>query len=259
MSNNSKFSRAAAQLLKRRAAGTKAARLNPELSPDSIEEALAVQAEMIMQRSDAVGGWKALLPPAENQLVVAPIFAETINRGPVCTLFADNQMARIEPEIAFVLAKDLPAQQQGYSQAEIDAALEGCYMALELMQERFVENSGVTFYEKLADCLVNQGLFIGPKIDKAQAYAASELTINVCQGASKQSFAGKHPNQLPQNPLYWLINFMSKRGSDFKAGQAIITGSYAGIVEVEFAKQTDIEYVGLGKYSVEFKESVKTP
>ena len=55
------------------------------------------------------------------------------------------------------------------------------------------------------------------------------------------------------NPLYWLINFMSKRGTDFKAGQAIITGSYAGIVEVEFDKQTEIEYVGLGKYNVEFK------
>ncbi len=253
MANNSKFSRAAALLLKRRTAGTKAARLDPELSPHSIEEALAVQAEMIRQRSDAVGGWKALLPPAENQLVVAPIFAETIHRGPICTLFADNQVARIEPEIAFVLAKDLPAQQQGYSQAQIDAALEGCYMALELMQERFAENSGVEFYEKLADCLVNQGLFIGPKIDKTLAYAASEISINIDQADCKQSLAGKHPNQLPQNPLYWLINFMSKRGTDFKAGQAIITGSYAGIIEVDFDKQTDIEYLGLGKYRVEFK------
>ena len=253
MTNSSKFSQAATQLLSRRVAGTKAARLDAKISPNSIDDALAVQAEMIMLRSDSIGGWKCLLPPAENQLVVAPIFAQTVNRGEICKLFADNKMARIEPEIAFVLAKDLPAQQEDYSQAQIDDALEGCYMALELMQDRFAENSGVEFYEKLADCLVNQGLFIGPKIDKALAYAASEITINVSQAQSRQTFSGKHPNQQPQNPLYWLINFMSKRGTAFKAGQAIITGSYAGIVEVQFDRQTEIEYVGLGKYTLEFK------
>lgn len=254
MTNNRKFSQAATALLERRAAGTKAPRLEAAIRPDSLEEALMVQAQMIAQHSAPVGGWKCLLPPAENQLVVAPIFADSINRGASCKLFADNSVARIEPEIAFVLAEDLPALQQGYSAAQIDAALSGCYMALELMQERFQENSGVEFYEKLADCLVNQGLFIGPQIEKSLAYKASEITINVSQAGTTQSFAGKHPNRFPQNPLYWLINFMSKRGIDFKAGQAIITGSYAGIVEVNFAAETEIEYQGLGKYTVEFKE-----
>ena len=256
MTNNLKFSQAATELLKRRVAGTKATRLDAPIRPNSIDDALAVQAEMIAQRSDPVGGWKCLLPPAENQMVVAPIFAETINRGQFCKLFADNKVARIEPEIAFVLGKDLPAQQEDYSQAEIDDALSGCYMALELMQDRFQENSGVEFYEKLADCLVNQGLFIGPEINRSLAYSASEITINVSQANSAQTFAGEHPNQLPQNPLYWLINFMSKRGTDFKAGQAIITGSYAGIVEVLFDSRTEIEYQGLGKYTLEFKELV---
>lgn len=253
MTKNTKFSQAATTLLKRRVAGTKAPRLDAAIRPDSLEEALIVQAQMMAQRSDSVGGWKCLLPPAENQLVVAPIFADSINRGASCKLFADNGVARIEPEIAFVLAKDLPSQQQDYSKEQIDAALAGCYMALELMQDRFQANSGVEFYEKLADCLVNQGLFIGPEIDKSLAYKASEITINVSQAAQTQSFAGKHPNLLPQNPLYWFINFMSKRGVTFKAGQAIITGSYAGIVEVDFSVKTEIEYQGLGKYTVEFK------
>ena len=74
MTNNSKFSQAATQLLNRRVAGTKAECLDAEIRPDSIDDALAVQAEMIMQRRDPVGGWKTLLPPAEDQLVVAPIF-----------------------------------------------------------------------------------------------------------------------------------------------------------------------------------------
>ncbi len=47
---------------------------------------------------------------------------------------------------------------------------------------------------------------------------------------------------------------MSKRGISFKAGQAIITGSYAGVVEVEFNSVTNINYVGLGNYQVTFNE-----
>jgi len=256
MTDSSQFSQAARELLKRRKAGTKAPRLDEKQRPHSIADALAIQEQMIAQRQELIGGWKCLLPPAQNQLILAPIFTDTIYRGAHCKLFADNKKARIEPEIAFILGKDLPARQEDYSHSEIDDALAGCYMALELMQDRFAENSAVDFYEKLADCLVNQGLFIGPEIEKALAYQASTITIAVTQGEKRQTFAGKHPNQLPQNPLYWLINFMSKRGTDFKAGQAIITGSYAGIIELSFDQPTEIEYAGLGSYQIEFKELV---
>jgi 2-keto-4-pentenoate hydratase len=256
MVSNSHFSQAATELLNRRVANTKLPSLEENIRPQSIEDALAIQTEMMMQRTDSIGGWKCLLPPAETQLVVAPIFANTINQGATCRLFADNGVARIEPEIAFVLGQDLPARKQDYTPADIDNALSSCHMALELMQDRFQVNSGVKFPEKLADCLVNQGLYLGPQIERSLAYKASEIKINVSQADQYQNFSGKHPNQLPQLPLYWLINFMSKRGIDFTAGQAIITGSYAGIVEVLFDCQTEIEYVGLGKYSVEFKTLV---
>ena len=95
-------------------------------------------------------------------------------------------------------------------------------------------------------------MYIGPKIDTELAYAAGQMTINFSQQGNEQTFAGKHPNPLPQNAVYWLINYMSKRGTSFKAGQAIITGSYAGIVDVDFNKSTEVEYVGIGKYTVEF-------
>jgi 2-keto-4-pentenoate hydratase len=45
---------------------------------------------------------------------------------------------------------------------------------------------------------------------------------------------------------------MTKRGVSFSAGQAFITGSFAGIVEVEMNQSTEIEYQGLGKYQVTF-------
>ncbi len=251
---NTQYQQAAKQLLNNRQENISKVRLAENLRPENGEQALLVQAEMINLRSDEVAAWKCSLPLGEDQWVVAPIFSDTVQSGKQCHLFADKGVARIEPEIAFVLATDLPARAIGYSESEIDGAIQGCFMALELMQDRFNETDTPSFYEKLADCLVNQGLFIGPEIDKQKAYLTSEVKIAVSQSGNSQSFKGKHPNQLPQNPLHWLVNFMSKRGVSFKAGQAIITGSYAGVVEVEFKAVTTIEYVGLGKYQVTFNE-----
>ncbi|PWJ36054.1 2-keto-4-pentenoate hydratase [Sediminitomix flava] len=246
------FEKAAKELLNRRKAGVKAPQLPEDIRPKSLDDALAIHQEMLKQKGDA-GGWKCLLPPSEGQIIAAPIFMDSVQRGETVSLIEDNSMARIEPEIAFVLEKDLPANTEGYSNEEIDAAIGNCHMALELMQARFDAESGATFYEKLADCMVNQGLFIGPEIERELAYKASEIFIDIEQEGLSITKEGKHPNELPQNPLHWFINYMTKRGQSFKAGEAIITGSYAGIVEVDFDLETTISYKGLGEYKVTFK------
>nr|WP_211092052.1 hydratase [Vibrio agarilyticus] len=255
-----KFELAAKELLSRRVAGMKAPRLAENVRPASIEDALQIQAAMTQQRSDAIGGWKCLLPISEQQMIVAPIFSDTVKRlsdtekqSAECFMMADNDCVRIEPEIAFVLSQDLPASDVGYDESQINDAIGSCHMALELMQSRFADDSGAEFFERLADGLVNQGLFLGPQIDRAKAFAASQIEIDVIQGETTKSFAGHHPNGDPVAPIYWLINFMSRRGVSFKAGQAIITGSYCGIVEVAFDKEILICYQGLGEYRVTFK------
>lgn len=248
------FKTAATELLNRRVAGTKAPRVAEEQRPKNIEDALSIQSSMIDIRSDKVGGWKCLLPLAEDKFVVAPIFADTVKQGSNCELFADKGVARIEPEIAFVLNKALPANAEGYSEEQINDAIGSCHMALELMQSRFADDSGAEFLERLADGLVNQGLFLGPEIEREKAFNAATVDIRVSQESSVQTFEGKHPNQLAQTPIYWLINYMTRRGVDFQAGEAIITGSYCGIVEVEFNKPTTIEYQGIGEYQVTFTE-----
>ncbi|USD68000.1 hydratase [Vibrio sp. SCSIO 43136] len=246
--------KAATELLKRRSAGTKAPRLAEEQRPQNIEDALNIQSSMIDLHSDKVGGWKCLLPLAEDKFIVAPIFADSVQQGDTCELFADNNLVRIEPEIAFVLKKPLVANPQGYSEDEINQAIGSCHMALELMQARFADDSGAEFLEKLADCLVNQGLYLGPEIEREKAFNASTIDITVSQESREQTFEGKHPNQLAQTPIYWLINYMTRRGVNFQAGEAIITGSYCGIVEVEFNQPTTITYQGVGKYQVTFSE-----
>jgi len=256
-----KFTEAAQQFLARRVPGTKADSLPEAIRPITIEDALTVHQEMIKLRTDSVAGWKCLLPLAEDKIIMAPIFSDTFQKGEVCSLMKDNGKACIEPEIVFVLNKDLPARAEDYSEDEINDAIGSCHMALELMQSRFSEDCTADFTERLADCLLNQGLYIGPEIDRTAAFAASKIQLSFKQTdengvVSEQNLEGVHPNQLPQLPVYWAINLMSKRGTTFKKGEAFTTGSYKGIVEVDFDKKTEVSYAGIGSYSVTFKELV---
>ena len=47
---------------------------------------------------------------------------------------------------------------------------------------------------------------------------------------------------------------MTRPGVNFQAGEAIITGSFCGVVEVEFDKLTVVNYDGLGEFQVVFNE-----
>lgn len=245
----SAFKQAAQELLDRRQPGTKAPRLDESIRPTSIDDSLAIQAEMAQM--ETVGGWKCLLPPAEEKIIAAPIF--NVQKGSVVELFEDKEVARVEPEICFVLAQDLPAKEGDYSEAEIIDAIGSAHMALELMQSRFADEAGQSFHESLADCMLNQGVFVGPEIDKATAITTNTVQITVTQGDDVRELDGKHPNERAIDGLIWLVNYMSKRGVTLKAGAAIITGSFKGIVNMAFDVETTIAYAGIGEYQVTFK------
>jgi len=163
------------------------------------------------------------------------------------------EKVRIEPELAFYIAKNLPARETPYTASDVDAAIGRTHLALELIHCRYAEPGTTTFADNLADNLVNQGLFVGPEVDATQAAKAS--TVNFAANANGQSiFAGegRHPNLGPRLPLYWLAEFLRSRGEGLQAGQVIITGSYAGIWDIPTGSTLTVEYQGLGTLTVSF-------
>lgn len=248
---------AAKQLLARRNNNQKGGQLTADIRPTNLDDALAIQAATLTVSGLEIAGWKCLVPLDPAQMVVAPVLAGTVQQGDTCEVEStDPGQTLIEPEIAFVLGKDLPARDEAYSEQEIDDAIGSCHMALELLQRRYLPNDDLTFFDKLADCLLNQGIFVGPEITKEQAYNAAKIniiinTVTLNEQTQAAHYDGKHPNLSAHKPVYWLINFMRERGISFKKGQAIITGSYAGAIEVPINK-TEISYQDLGKYQVTF-------
>jgi 2-keto-4-pentenoate hydratase len=247
---------AAKILVDRRVSGEQGERLPEASRPRTLDDALTVQAAVselwCVTQDDSIGGWKCLLPPTDK-LVVGPIYTSTIDTVPPLSLWAPSARARIEPELVFIFGKDLPAREQPYTPAEVDTAIVRTHMALELIQGRYRDPASASFAEMLADGLVNQGLFIGPEVDSEAARGAGEIAIKVsCSGGEQSEHSGVHPNGNPRAPLYWLTEFLRSRGEGIVAGQAVITGSYAGVLEVPLNEDVTIDYLGLGSMTVSF-------
>lgn len=248
---------AAKELLERRKNNQKGEQLAENLRPQNLDDALAIQFATVELTGKAIAGWKCLVPLNPEQMVVAPVLAGTVQQGASVKIETTQPgKTLIEPEIGFVLGQDLPARDTAYSEQEIDDAIGSYHMALELMQRRYLPNDDLTFFDKLADCLLNQGIFLGPEMTKEQAYNAAKINITfetkTEDGQTETThYDGQHPNLSAHKPVYWLINFMRERGVSFKKGQAIITGSYAGAIEVP-TDTMSITYEGLGQYQVTF-------
>jgi 2-keto-4-pentenoate hydratase len=247
---------AARILVQRRILGSQEGRLPEACRPQTLDQALVIQAAVTEtwceQMDDSIGGWKCLLPP-EDKLVVGPIYTRTIDSVPPISLWPKGDRARIEPELAFFFGQDLPTRAEPYTPADVDAAIVRTHMALELINSRYTDPASCEFPEMLADGLVNQGLFIGPPVDSDTARSASSFTITLtCANGEVIERQGQHPNTHPRAPLYWLVEFLRSRGQGIVAGQAVITGSYAGVIEVPLNTDIQIAYAGLGSMQVSF-------
>ena len=119
---------AARFLIAARDAGVPGPRLPADCRPQTQGQAFAVQrstARLLREtRRDDIAAWKSALPTPEKS-VVAPIYTSTVHFSAASPVPAHGAVVRVEPEIAFELARDLPAREQPYSEAEIDAAVGG--------------------------------------------------------------------------------------------------------------------------------------
>src|SRR5262245_59025041 len=166
------------------------ARLAEADRPVDVDTALAIQARIGELLGESIGGWKCSVP-AGDRTVVAPIWRSFIYNGAKCPALSGS----IEPEIAFVLAQDLPPRAQPYSQAEVRTAIGETRLVLELIGSRFQQPKDASFLEKLADSASNQGLYLGPVVAGGPPPGLAHFPISiVARGKNIFEVEGKHPD-----------------------------------------------------------------
>ncbi|MDQ2961769.1 MAG: 2-keto-4-pentenoate hydratase [Pseudomonadota bacterium] len=246
---------AARHLLAARRARQPGPRLPDACRPNDLEDALSIQRRVQELLGVATGGWKSSLPTAGRAIACAAIFAPTIVRASPCPVIARDGIVRIEPEVAFVLGRDLPPRAAPYSEPEVRAAIAETRLVLELLDSRYANPAGLTFPELLADQVSNQGLFVGPILRDAFSRPLEQFPIAIEGPAGAlHRCEGRHPDGHPLRPLVWLANFLAARAETgaLKAGQIVTTGSYAGALEVPVATPLAVRFGDLGRIVVEF-------
>jgi 2-keto-4-pentenoate hydratase len=243
---------AAKLLADRRLSGETGPGLDAACRPADVAQALRVQAEVTRLLGGTVAGWKCGLPVGER-LIVAPIHEKSVCRAASCKVRPRNGQVRIEPELAFLIGQDLPARGNPYSTEEVDAAIGRTHIALELIGSRYSDPSVVSYEEHLADSLLNEGLLIGPEVDSEAARLAGAMPLRMTIGAGATTeLDGVHPNGAARAPLYWLAEFLRSQGRGLRAGEVVITGSYAGSFDVPAGQDITLQYGSLGELAVRF-------
>ncbi len=248
---------AARILVTARRKGVLVERLPVELRPANVDDGFAIQQEVSHQLGRRIVAWKCALPQP-SKVIAAPIYDADIHRGDVCRMSGPPRASvRAEPELACLLNRDLPTRREAYGEAEVLDALGHAHLALELLGSRYSHPESLTFPELLADGLFNAGIVIGPRVNSRKGATPADLPVEfeVCLasvGEEAVTFAGRHPDRGVLAPIVWLANFLRVRGLGLHAGQAVITGSYAGVLELPVGRELRIGFGNLGTLPITF-------
>jgi 2-keto-4-pentenoate hydratase len=245
---------AARHLLAARRAEQPGARLPESCRPTELEDSLAIQQRVQGSLGVATGGWKCSLPTPGRELSYAAIFMPSIARDSPLPVAARHGIARIEPEVAFVLGRDLPLRARRYSEAELREAIAETRLVLEILGSRYEDPAAVGFAELLADQVSNHGLFVGPILENALSRPLEQFAIEVdAPTGPLHRRDGRHPDGHPLRPLLWLANRLTERAErgGLAAGQIVTTGSYAGALEVPVATPLRVRFGMLGEIAIE--------
>ena len=254
MLTTSQLDQAARHLLAARRARQSGPRLTESCRPTELEDALAIQRRVQELLGVATGGWKCSLPKAERSISCAAIFAPTIVRASPCTVICHGGVVRVEPEVAFVLGRDLPQRSALYDETEVRSAIAETRLVLEILDSRYADPAAVTFPELLADQVSNQGLFVGPVVRDGLQRKLEGFPIEIEAATARlRACEGRHPDGHPLRPLVWLANFLGSRSEigGLRAGEIVTTGSYAGALEVPVATPLRVRFADLGEICVE--------
>lgn len=246
---------AARHLLAARRARQSGSRLAESCRPVDLSDGLAIQRRVQELLGVATAGWKCSVPTTERAISCAAIFAPTVARASPCPVIGPGEVVRIEPEIAFVLGRDLPYRVTPYGEPELRAAVAQTRLVLELLNSRYADPAALSFPEVLADSLSNEGLFVGPVVHDGLHRKLDGFAISIeTPAATLHAREGRRPDGHPLRPLVWLANFLASRSEigGLKAGEIATTGSYAGALEVPIATPLRVRFGDLGEVGVEF-------
>ena len=220
----------------------------------SSEDAMTIQQELVsvwVARGRRLAGYKLLLARPDQQErygtdepAFAHLFADMQLTSGDRVLASDLWKVRVEPEIAFVVARDLTGPD--CTVADILPATDYVTTAIELPSARMNWQFG------LANLLADNGgaryFVLGPRATGAKI-AGPAIVV---RRNGKEELRGS-PTAImgdPSRAVAWLVNQLSKRGEALRAGAVVLTGSCTTPMVASQGDEVSVESEGIGSSSI---------
>ncbi len=158
---------------------------------------------------------------------------------------------RVEAEVAFVLARDLPDRPVVAS--DVLRATEFVVAAIEVVDSR-IRDWDISIVDTVADN-ASSGLFVlggAPRRPTDVDVRAVEMELT-CEGSTVSSGTGAACLGHPVNAVVWLANAVAERGAPLEAGEVILSGSLGPLAAVERGRTYEAAFRGLGTVRAQFE------
>jgi len=244
---------AAAELLlaARRDPAKKLVDLPAALKPADRAAAYAIQRQVAASFS-AIGGWKVSPFGADTPPMCGALPASGVLPGPAKLSSKTHAMRGIEAEISVRIGRDLPPRATPYSRDEVIAAIAAMHPAIEVLESRFVESSGLDVATSLADSQGHGGFVYGAAVTAWQGIdLAREQVEQFVDGAVTASRTG-HPAGDLVGQVVWMANEGSVWAGGLKAGQFVTCGSWTGAQRVGPAAVIRVVFSSVGEVALTF-------
>ncbi|WP_261131896.1 2-keto-4-pentenoate hydratase [Bacillus sp. Marseille-Q3570] len=223
---------------------------NPSLT---VEEAYEIQKMCINykeERGDRMIGWKMGLTSKAKQVSVGvdePIYGRLTQSmelsDPVLPL--ENLIhPRVEPEIAFVLKKELSGEDM--TPRDVWMATECIFPAIEVIDSRY-KNFSFTLVDVIADNASSTKFILGDQAFSPYHTAWDEMGVAMFRnGELLHSGTGAAVLGHPVRSVAMLAKMLSREGQSIKPGQVILVGGFTEAVDVSDGDHIEVRYDQLG-------------
>ena len=159
---------------------------------------------------------------------------------------------RVEPEIAFVLGRDLRGP--GVTIADALRSVDFAVAALELIDSR-IRDWQITLPDTIADNASSGAVVLGSHPVLLHQVDLRLVGCNLYRGGSLVATgAGGAVLGDPIAALVWLANTLGSRGVTLEAGEVVLPGSCTPAIPVSGGDTVRADFAGFGPVSVAFDE-----
>ena len=251
-------SQMAAEIVAARKSGEQTMMAWPDPAP-TMADAMIIQQAAFEQFGSPSVGWKvgATNEAAQKGFGIdGPFYGPMAEAGVMSSgdeLAKKDCVAACEPEYAFKLARDYPAQGEEINAETAADAIGPLHIAIEVIGRNignpdYANGVGVTM-----DFGGNVAFVVGPEVadwrsqDLAAAVVESKVDGEVVQTGNGQPVMGD-----PINSFVWMAKRLAEQGGGFKAGEWVSTGTCTAPVPAQAGTTYAAQFSDFGEVSVKF-------